>query len=111
MQLFKTKNDTPKQKKNPALQKGFEELKATQVEELATTRTVVLKFSLCLKDEEQISHCGCGGVITTGTGEDGGCIEVDVKRDVEMDSRYQDGDRIHTIEDTDEMINVDFFGI
>lgn len=78
MQKQQIKKDTKHSKSElDKLESKFKEVKKK------TIRKVILKFSTC---------CGCG------------CMDVDVERMVPDDSNLQNGDRIHDLEDTDEII-------
>ena len=57
------------------IKEQFEEIKSKK-----TTRIVTLKYNSC---------CGCG------------CMDVDVKREVDEDSHLKDGDRIDKILEND----------
>ena len=104
-------NRTKKQEEttSPELLKQFEALKNKQVTSL--TRTVRLRFTLYNTQEVEmiVQGCGCFGSTTeTVTGETH-CLEIELDRDVDIDSNYKDGDTAHSIKEGDRFQDIDAF--
>jgi tagatose-1,6-bisphosphate aldolase len=112
MQELIKKEETKTKQSSEANLAEFQALKSKTVTELATTRLVNLKFTFCQKQATQqaVSTCGCGFVLNLLEGDDT-CIEVDVAREVPVDSAMKDGDRAHTIEPTDRILDYSIFDL